>query len=272
MLPLNFHKTFIPERRLIAKILDYAAMGKQGNYQEISSETGIPMGKSSGKVPAILAYATGMGLIEVLTETGAVKKPILTPFGKAVYAEDKYLSETMVQWLAHMNMCRNDIGAKAWYAVFAEGRNIIGSTFSKEQLEKYLNGKFGKAKNRIGPLLLTYVEDAGLQQAKVLSVNNGEIVRNKAPILKSYSIPYSAYILSLLEVYFKDQNQVTFTDFNIKTLWFETCLWSQSDIELIFNYIEQKGYISIDRQMHPWIMEKKAKADQVWAHIWDEIS
>ena len=33
MLPLNFHKTFIPERRLIAALLEYAALNKQGDYQ-----------------------------------------------------------------------------------------------------------------------------------------------------------------------------------------------------------------------------------------------
>jgi len=272
MLPLYFHKTFIPERRLIAAILDYAAAGKKGNYQEISSETGIPMGKSSGKVPAILAYATGMGLIKVFTEKGAVKKPILTPFGKVIYAEDKYLSESMVQWLAHMNMCRSDIGARAWHAVFAQGRNIIGTSFSREQLEEYLVGIFGKGKRRIGPLISTYIQDAGLQRANVMSVNGKKIVRNKAPTLESYSVPYSAHILSLMEAYFKDQNQITFSDFNKKTLWFEICLWSQSDIERIFTFIEQKGYISIDRQMHPWIIEKKAKAEQVWTHIWDEMA
>lgn len=271
MLPLSFHQTFISERRLITAILDYAAMGKQGNYQEISSETGIPMGKSSGKVPAILAYAEGMGLIKIMKK-GAVTKPILTHFGKAVYAEDKYLSESTVQWLAHMNICRNDIGARAWHAVFAQGRNIIGTSFSREQLEEYLVGIFGKGKRRIGPLISTYIQDAGLQRANVLSVNGNKIVRNKAPTLESYSVPYSAHILSLMDAYFKNQNQITFSDFNKKTLWFEICLWSQSDIERIFTFIEQKGYISIDRQMHPWIIEKNAKADKVWAHIWDEIS
>ena len=68
MLPLNFHKTFIPERRLIAALLEYAALNKQGSYQDIASETSIPMGKSSGKVPAILDYARGMGLVELSSE------------------------------------------------------------------------------------------------------------------------------------------------------------------------------------------------------------
>ena len=199
---LNFHKTFIPERGLIAEILEYAAKGKKGNYQGISTETGIPMGKSSGKVPAILAYASGMGLIEVFAEKG-VKKPVLTPFGNIVYKKDKYLSENVVQWLAHMNLCRNDIGAKVWHAVFAMGRNIIGSAFTREQLEEYLISLFGKCSRIIGPLVSAYQKDVGFKEGNILFQNGSEIFRNKAPISELYSLPYSAHILTLLEAYFK---------------------------------------------------------------------
>jgi hypothetical protein len=135
MLPLNFHKTFIPERRLIAALLEYAALNKQGDYQNISKETGIPMGKSSGKVPAILDYARGMGLLILENEqAGSIKKPVLTSFGKVVYLEDKFLGEKMLQWLVHMNLCRNDIGAKTWHEVFAKGRSILGTAFTRNIL------------------------------------------------------------------------------------------------------------------------------------------
>ena len=50
MLAVNFHKTFIPERRLITDLMGYAALGQRGTFQEISADTGIPMGKSNGKV------------------------------------------------------------------------------------------------------------------------------------------------------------------------------------------------------------------------------
>ncbi len=49
MLSLNFHQSFIPERMLISSLLKYAAKGKQGTIKEMSEETGIPMGKSTGK-------------------------------------------------------------------------------------------------------------------------------------------------------------------------------------------------------------------------------
>ena len=270
MLPMSFHQTFIPERRLIASILDYSTMGKKGNYQEIASDTGIPMGASSGKVPAILAYAEGMGLIEI-SKRGSVKKPTLTCFGQAVHAADKYLSGSIVQWLVHMNLCRSDIGAIVWNAVFAQGRNIIGSSFSRDQLEEYLVSILGKGKRRIGPLLSTYAQDAGLLRANILSVKGDRVVRHKAPIQDSYADCYSAYLLTLYEAHFNGQYQITVSDFNEKTFWLDIRLWSQSDIELVFSFIERRGYISIDRQMLPWIIERNAKSEQVWPIVWSKM-
>jgi hypothetical protein len=128
MLPINFHKTFTPERHLLSALVEYAALGKEGNFREISVATGIPMGESSGKVPAILDYGRGMGLIELVEPSArGAKKPILTTFGRTIYLEDRTLSEELTQWLLHMKLCRNNMGAAAWNMVFAEGRNILGS-------------------------------------------------------------------------------------------------------------------------------------------------
>jgi len=273
MLPLNFHKTFIPERRLIAALLEYAALGKEGSLQEISEDTGIPMGKSTGKMPAILDYCRGMGLIVVRPGSQKQhKKPVLTSFGEAVYLHDKYLGETLTQWLVHMHLCRDDIGAKAWHEVFARGRNILGASFSTKQLEDYLVSYFGRGKNRTGPLLSAYFDDAALGRAKVLAIEGDFVTRNKAPILASWAVPYSAYILSLLEAFFPKETQITLTDFSEKTLWFDVCLWQEVDIETAFSFVETKGFITIDRQIRPWLIEKKARAQEIWLRIFDEIA
>lgn len=71
-LPVTFHQTFIPERAHISALLKFAASGNESTStplsvtdQEISVETGIPTGQSSGKVPAMLDYCRGMGLIQL---------------------------------------------------------------------------------------------------------------------------------------------------------------------------------------------------------------
>ena len=64
-LPVTFHRTFVPEMHYVAALLQYSASSEEGTEQEISVKTGIPTGKSDGKVPAIMGYASGMGLINV---------------------------------------------------------------------------------------------------------------------------------------------------------------------------------------------------------------
>ena len=271
MLAVNFHQTFIPERRLIAALLEYAALGKEGTLQEVSADTGIPMGKSTGKVPAMIDYACGMGLIEL--ETGAkrsIKKPVLTEFGRTVYLEDKFLGEEIIQWVAHMNLCRSDIGALAWNAVFA-GKSTLGSSFTKKQLEDYLINIFGAGKNRIGPMISTYTDDAALARAHILYLDGENIRRKKAPLLDSYSTTYSAFILTLMDTFFPGETQVTVSDFQSITHWFDICLWNQWDIEQLLSLVERKGYVSIDRQMQTWIIEKRSTAEEVWLHIWDDM-
>ena len=64
-LPRNFHRTFKPERQYITAMLRYAASDQEGDIQAIGAATGIPTGASTGKVPAILDYCRGMGLVRL---------------------------------------------------------------------------------------------------------------------------------------------------------------------------------------------------------------
>lgn len=273
MLPINFHKTFVPERRLITALLEFAALGKEGTLQEISEDTNIPMGKSTGKMPAILDYCLGMGLVFLRPGSQKqFKKPVLTSFGEAVFLNDKYLGEPLTQWLAHFYLCRSDIGAKAWHCVFAKGRNILGTNFTAEQLEQYLVSHLGSGNNRTGPLLLTYMEEAAFGRARVLRVEKAKIERHKAPILSSWANAYSALILELLASFFPDQNQVTISDFAQETHLFDVYLWQDTEITSLLSMIEKSGYIAIDRQIRPWVLEKKTRPQVIWPHIYDDIA
>lgn len=262
----------MPERRLIASLLEYAANGKEGKFQDISAETGIPMGSSSGKVPAILDYASAMNLITQEKKSGGIRKPILTPFGRVVLLEDNYLSEEVTQWIAHMNLCRSDIGARAWHEVFAKGRNILGTRYTKAQLEDYLVGILGAGKNRTGPMLIMYADNAAFERAGVLNLDRELVIRKKAPIIDAYALPYSAHILLLMEKFFPGENQITVTEFNHKTFWFDVGLWNHTDIEHVLSVVERKGYVSIDRQMQPWIIEKMADSNDIWLMLYKDLA
>lgn len=272
MLPVNFHRTFVPERHLVGALLHYAALGKAGTYQEISADTGIPMGKFTGKVQAILDYARGMGL--VVTDDGSrgrEKAPVLTPLGRVVYTEDRFLGLELTQWLIHANLCSRATGAAAWTSAFAIGRWVLGSRFSREQLEAYLVDVFGPGNRRTGPLVRTYTDDAALARARVLLEEGPTIVRQKAPLVDSYALPYSAMVLALMETHFGRQTQVTLPEFGETTLWFDICLWEQQDREQLCELLDRKGYVTVDRQMHPWVLERKAASAELWARAYDEL-
>ncbi|WP_073235620.1 hypothetical protein [Desulforamulus putei] len=268
MLPINFHKTFLPERRLLAALLEYAALGGEGSYQEISQATSIPMGRSTGKVPAILDYARGMNLVTLGRSSGSgKKKPRLTGFGQAVYTGDRHLGRPLVQWLAHMHLCLPRGGAAAWHLVFVSGRASLGSRFSAAQVEQYLVEHFGPGRSRTGPLLRTYLEDAALGRAGVLSQRQGEVVRCRAPLDVQCALPYAAFVLELWERFFSGRGQITVDELVAETGWPDICLWSCQELEQALEWMEQSGLLALDRQRRPWILEKRATATEAWQEL-----
>lgn len=273
MLPLNFHKTFIPDRRMIGSLLHFAALGCEGSYQEIGQATFIPMGTSTGKVPAILDYSRGMGLVELdPIAPRRVKRPILTQLGKAVYTYDRNLGLAVTQWLAHLNLCRNDGGAIAWHNVFITGRPVVGVSFTKEQLEDYLVRLHGEGRDRTGPLLRAYTEDAALASARVISVDGMRVTRHRAPTKGSYAVAVAAMSIAIMETTFPSQRQVSMAHLAATMAWRDlvgAALWDDDDVAAFLESVEDMGLWSVDRQMRPWIIERRALASDLWQRVFD---
>lgn len=61
---VNFAQTFKPEKQYISAILKLATKNEPMTAKQISLETGIPSGESSGKVVPHIEYAKYMGLID----------------------------------------------------------------------------------------------------------------------------------------------------------------------------------------------------------------
>jgi len=272
-LPRNFHKTFIPERRYIRDMLQFAAGGKSGDYQKIAQETGIPMGKSTGKVPAILDYCRGMGMLAIDRKSrSSVKSPELTPFGRIVLLEDSLVSERITQLIAHFNLCSPDNGADAWYHVFFQGRYILGMRFGREQLSDYLADIYGiPDKNLIGPMIRMYQDDASFLKAGILSATENEIERYSAPLVKEYSNAFAAWILSLMEYFFPKSNQITITEFERVCGWQSISGWSDAQVNEILSLLEAKRAIDVDRQMQPWIIRKKGNSGAFWPRMYEDL-
>jgi hypothetical protein len=274
-LPVNFHQTFIPERQYISSLLHFVATGQTGTDQDISEQTGIPVGKSSGKVPSIISYCSGMGLIEVQKMAGSgVKAFSFTPFGRAVLLEDSTLSEELSQWIAHLHLCRQNGGAEIWYHTFNKGYDVLGLEFTEQDLTDFLDRNCGKRnKSPIGPLIRTYEEPAAFQIANVLTRQNGNLLkRSPAPLLSGFRNGYSALLLSLWEDNFSDHRQVTTTDLESTVHWQNIGGWNQRQNETILDMLQDAGAIKIDKQMKPWVLSRLTNAKKFWAAIYDGLA
>jgi len=273
-LPINFHQTFVPERKYIAALLQYAAGDNQGTDQEISIETGIPVGKSSGKVPAIISYCSGMGLIDVKQGNGPGKKhPRLTSFGRIALLEDVNLSESLSQWMAHLHLCRAIGGSEVWHQVFGPGRDVLGLEFSESDIDDYLNSILGrKSKSHIGPLIRTYEEQAAFKESDILRKDHSVVTRSRAPLLDGYVSCYSAFFLSLWERQLPKERQVTLTDFENQTYFQRICGWTDSQFETALEMIQHAGAVDVDRQMRPWVITRKSDAKFFWRRLYDDLA
>lgn len=87
---INFHKTFAPQDSYLTAIMELASQGFVGTKEEISEITGIPTGKTSGKVVPHILYAQYMGLTSH-TLANSKYSLSLTELGKLVLENDKYL-------------------------------------------------------------------------------------------------------------------------------------------------------------------------------------
>jgi len=274
-LPINFHQTFIPERQYISSLLHFVATGQAGTDQDISEQTGIPVGKSSGKVPSIISYCSGMGLIKVQRMAGSgVKAFSFTPFGRAVLLEDSTLSEELSQWIAHLHLCRQNGGAEIWYHTFNKGYDVLGLEFTEPDLTDFLDRNCGKRnKSPIGPLIRTYEEPAAFQIANVLTRKNGDLLkRSPAPLLSGFRNGYSALLLSLWEDNFSDHRQVTTTDLESTVHWQSIGGWNQRQNETILEMLQDAGAIKIDKQMKPWVLSRLTNAKKFWTAIYDGLA
>jgi hypothetical protein len=272
-LPRSFHRTFKPERQYINAMLRLAASGREGDYSSISSATGIPTGASTGKVPAILDYCRGMGLIRLAgQERSAVKKPEVTPFGRVVLLEDPYLRMGVSQWIAHLNLCAPLTGADVWYQTFFPGTQALGMSFERAKLEAHLSIVYGLEKGGlVGPLIGMYEDDAAFRVCGALSESSGRIVRKAAPVSQEFALAYGAWLLQLMSDHLPEAGQVLTTELDARAGWRTIPGWDIGSHQRVLELVERKNLLDVDRQMKPWLLRPKAVAEATWKRIYDDL-
>lgn len=273
----NFHLTFIPEKQYLGALLKYAANSGVYDLHAIADDTGIPTGKSSGKAIPTADYTVGMGLTR-LQQVGEKRDKqfniALTNFGRAVYLGDRFLQEELTQWLAHLYLCNKCSGAELWYQLFWNGASSFGDDFSYEDFLKWVTTETGAndAAKALSPTFRMYEESASFATCGAVSLHDDRITRRKAPINSTYALGYAGWMADLTERSGRlTENQLTVDDLEAVCGFRTVTGWTLSESQEVLGQLEEKGLITIDRHMQPWIVSFKYSSAQIWTRLYEEF-
>lgn len=277
LLTLNFPQTFLPERRLLSQLLPFAKRGGQGDKVFIGAETGIPTGKSTGKVEPIIYYALGMGLITVNKESG-IWQLDLTPLGDVVLQEDPYFSEYQTMWLVHLMLCRckpSNGKADAWYALFTEGRFRLNESFRPDDFFDFLvdqHGDIGSLKSLSGIAIRAYLEDSCLGRIGVLEQREDDLlVRKTAPVAREFFPVYASYLYLVWDELFHAENQISLDSFAQESRIFFIMGWSESMVASWLDWMGDNAIIQVDRYTGTPMLLRLKSTSQVLAATYSEL-
>ena len=266
---LNFHQTFKPETQYIAAILEIADGAEYRNVKDISALTGIPNGKSSGKVEPHIYYASFMGLVDWDKQDGDYKLS-RTQLGEIVYQEDPGLQEELTILLCHSMMQREEKGAPLWSTVFKKILPSYKAGIKKDlllkELENALDGKV-TTKN-VAPFFGSY--DSFFDCLRVLTDNNETIELGEMPYNKEFIFVYAITLLEYWNEHYKNQDEISSVQF--EQLHFGTVFgWNMQTEYEVLECLADADIIRMNRQLMPYTILRLANADDLVGELYSEL-
>lgn len=281
-LPPNFPQDFLPDRSLLARLLDYAARNGGGTKVEIGQETGIPTGKSTGKVEPMIQYARGMGLVSAARERGRWQLH-LTGIGAVVYSEDRYLDETVTLWALHLLLCRRTWPssqpagiADPWFALFAEGDVRLGNPFERSAYLAFLTERYGQ-KSYLRPLSglvpRSYIESSCLAATNALSVPGPDVYRrHPAPSLEAYFPAYTSALFLAWDALFPQDQQVGLDQLYRESGLLNVLGWKLAQAGPWMTWMVNRGFLQLDRLTGGVIALRLCETEVVVRGLYDELA
>ncbi len=266
---LNFHQTFKPEIHYISSVLSIADGDKALEVKDISNMTGIPNGKSSGKVEPHIIYAKYMGLIDYKKENG---KYILerTPLGEVVFSEDPGLQEKLTLLLCHALLCRKENGADVWKTVFNSIMPIYKTGIRKELVLKELEVVYKDKINtkNLAPFWGSYEDmfcSLGILDAE------GEIVKTSSlPYDKEYIYLYALVLFTLWDEMIPNEDEIS--SIQLESLEFRKLFcWDDEQQYKVLESLSDTGIIRLNRQLMPYTILRLTSMDFLREKLYSEL-
>ncbi|WP_435402145.1 hypothetical protein [Halomonas sp. RA08-2] len=239
---------------------------------EISKMTGIPTGKSTGKVKPLIQYAQGMGLLDFESRRGSGEMLLsLTPLAKIVLREDPHLLEENTQWALHLMLCRRNGGAEAWYAVFVDAAAVFGRRFREEQFEYFLNNRFGLSRDAVGPLLRIYADPASLAKAAAIAQEDDQVLLRKVPVQPALYDTVSALLFLTWDAAMPADTQVALSGLEDNSGLVTATGWGLEEQTQFLIALESAGFVRVDRQTGAPILTRLVSTDHVLQVMYDRL-
>lgn len=269
MLGLNFAETFPFEKQYAFQLLKlFRRQKKKLSLEDISDKTGIPMGKTTGKVKPHIDYLLGMGLIRTTVD----KWYELTTFGKVVYEYDKNFTEPLTIWGCHAFMAGNECGAEVYNEIFKILRP--GIPVKRQQVDVMLSKNFGKdvSSRVLTPFWSTYTREDSLGKGYIIQELEPEVFIFN-PVKEDYQfIPmYGAFVCHMYEFFFPNKGQVSIYEFNETTGFGRVFGKTNQEVIKIMNTLAGEGYVTVQNLVDPPVISKSMNVENAWESYYDNM-
>ena len=268
---LKFHETFQPESAYLAKILDLASQSYSGTKFEISDITGIPTGKQKGKVEPHIKYASYMGLVDYNVDKG-VYHLSLTELGNEVFVQDKFLHETLTQWICHYEISRKDVGAPQWAYIVHNGHSgYYQYNSSSYHLDK-ANALFSTDidfEEMFGVVKRSYTDGffSGINYLKWEdSVEYIEHSENPELVFV-----YAFAILDSWKRMFPQNSEITITELLEVIEFGKIFNVNEEEVDGILDSLCNEGLLRLNRQLYPPTVIATANSDEVICNLYNRL-
>lgn len=265
---VEFHKTFQLTDLYIVKIMELAAVKYTGTKEEISNITGIPTGKTSGKVIPHIRYSAFMGLIDYEKE-GSVYRLSLTQLGKIVLKEDKYLFESVTKWLCHYFISDVNYGAYLFSFLYKYLPFQLDSSISKELIERRVREIFQHDYD-MGIVRRTYTE--GFFEALGVFDWDDSLIINSLYYKNELKYVYAYTLLDSWERNFPDERELTVDCISDELYWSRRFGFDKTEMLSVFDELEILGAIKLNKQLHPCTVIKFAKSEDYISKLYSELA
>ena len=266
---LVFHESFPPEMSYISKILRIASEEFKGTKEDISLATGMPTGKSSGKVVPHIKYAKYMNLINFNVDNRIFNLE-LTKLGELIYREDPYLLEDLTKMLCQYYLTDKVKGAPQWSFLFRVFNYEYENPITIKYIEEKASAFFEKEVD-LGPVKSTYIREDSLGSLNLIRVDESaknKIVFNNSHIKNEALYLYAYTLLESWETIFGDTREITIDQITNEIGWNKAFGFDEFKMLEVFEGLRDLNLIHINKQLNPITVVKLCCAEEVLWRIY----